>query len=41
MLTYGQRWSEFDFVFISERHATPITEKSVSELIKRIIKNPT
>ncbi|MEK5070308.1 tyrosine-type recombinase/integrase [Sporosarcina sp. FSL K6-1508] len=38
MLTYGNIWTETDYVLTSERFGTPISEKSVSEPIKRIIK---
>lgn len=38
MLTYGKRWTETDYVLTSERFGTPISEKSVSNPIKRIVK---
>ena len=38
MLTYGKRWTETDYVLTSERLGTPISEKSVSNPIKRIVK---
>lgn len=36
MLTYGKQWAETDYAFTSERLGTPISDKSVSNPIKRI-----
>ena len=38
MLTYGKQWTETDYVLTSERFGTPVSEKSVSNPIKRIVK---
>ncbi|WP_342538387.1 tyrosine-type recombinase/integrase [Sporosarcina sp. FSL K6-1540] len=38
MLTYGKRWTETDYVLTSERFGTPVSEKAVSNPIKRIVK---
>lgn len=38
MLSYGKRWSETDYILTSERSGIPVSEKSVSNPIKRIFK---
>ncbi|MFC5587598.1 tyrosine-type recombinase/integrase [Sporosarcina soli] len=38
MLTFGKRWVESDFIFITDRGATPVSVKSVCEPVERVIK---
>ena len=38
MLTYGKRWTETDYVLTSDRFGTPVSEKAVSNPIKRVVK---